>query len=498
MRTSRLCASVFLGSLLLEVAWIAAVPPFRNSDEFDHAYRAVSVAHGHWGASHEPAVSGRGHLVTVTPGIVKDATPECERLDYTGPDNCHPVERVGAEAVLVASGAARYNPVFYWFIGTAALPFDGAPALYVMRLTSALLCSSLLAAAAWTTTVWATSWWGPLSIAAAMTPVAVYSNSVAAPNGVEISAALGLWCSIVGLSRVDPGAARPLLVSACAFAVPLAGVRGLGPLWLACALAVGLLLVGRRGALSLISRHRRTTALAALTLSAVTVAASAWTLTSGSLVLEQQAAGPLPNAVVETTETVPMWFLQSIAAFPFRDAPAPAVVYAVGGLLLTSLIVAGVIRGGTRVRAAMAVTFFLALAIPLVLQVRAYPVAGDIWQGRYGWPLSMGVVVLSVAALDARPPRGRWLGPLLLVGVLGFVVAHSTSVTAVVLRELEASPLSGDSRWWVLPPWILAVMSSLGVLIWLSGSLASRPAPVNRGHGEALTAEPPGHQTIGI
>jgi len=483
--------------MLLELAWIIAVPPFGNSDEFDHAYRAVSVAHGNWGASDKRAVNGRGDLVTVTPGIVSDAAPECERLAYTGPDNCRPVKRVSDDAVLVASGAARYNPVFYWFIGTAALPFDGAPALYVMRLANALLCSTLLAAAAWTTTRWAASRYGSLAVAAAMTPVALYSNSVAAPNGVEISAALGLWCSLVGLSRVKLAAARPLLMSASAFAVPLAGVRGLGPLWLACALIVGLVLVGPARAVSLRAMHPRATGFSALTLVAVTLAASAWTLTSGSLILEEEEAGPFPNPLANTLESVPLWFLQSIAAFPFRNTPAPALVYGLVGLIIATLIVAGVIRGGTRVRAAMAVTFLLALAIPLVLQVRAYPVAGDIWQGRYGWPLSMGVVVLSVAALDARPPRGRLLGPLVLVGALGFLVAHSASVTAVVLREVEASPLSGDSRWWVLPPWVLAVMSSLGVLIWLSGSLASRPAHAASYRAQALSAEARDHQTLG-
>lgn len=39
---------VFLGALLMQAAWIVAVPPFRGSDEFDHAYRAASVADGAW------------------------------------------------------------------------------------------------------------------------------------------------------------------------------------------------------------------------------------------------------------------------------------------------------------------------------------------------------------------------------------------------------------------------------------------------------------------
>src|SRR3712207_2367380 len=132
-------AWVFLGALLLQVAWILAVPPFRGVDEFDHAYRAGSVAGGEWVSLGTEAAQGRGDLVRVPAGIVRDAGPVCSSYGYTGPDNCSPVARLDGDEVTVASAAARYNPLFYWVVGTPARPFDGVTALYVMRLTASLL-----------------------------------------------------------------------------------------------------------------------------------------------------------------------------------------------------------------------------------------------------------------------------------------------------------------------------------------------------------------------
>jgi hypothetical protein len=37
----RLPALLVLGALVMQAAWILALPPFRGADEFDHAYRAT-------------------------------------------------------------------------------------------------------------------------------------------------------------------------------------------------------------------------------------------------------------------------------------------------------------------------------------------------------------------------------------------------------------------------------------------------------------------------
>ena len=227
---SRAGLLVFVGTLVLEAAWILAVPPFRGSDEFDHAYRAAAVAHGEWKAE---SAAGDA-MVTVPLHIIEAANPVCESMPYTGPDDCTPQNILPDGTGTVVSGAARYNPAFYWFIGSLAEPFTGYPALYVMRAVTAILCAALFALAAVAATISSRiglALVGPLVVA---TPVALYSGSVAAPNGVEISAAMLVWCALLGMCRNDvtPSQHRTLVWLSVIGSVPLVTVRSLGPLWL--------------------------------------------------------------------------------------------------------------------------------------------------------------------------------------------------------------------------------------------------------------------------
>ena len=100
---------VFLGALLMQAAWIVAVPPFRGSDEFDHAYRAASVADGDWMPT-TPAPDGRGDLVAVSPALVAAAQPVCLTYEYVGPDNCYPVSEQSDGKVLIATAAPATVP----------------------------------------------------------------------------------------------------------------------------------------------------------------------------------------------------------------------------------------------------------------------------------------------------------------------------------------------------------------------------------------------------
>src|SRR5689334_13456598 len=118
--------ALVLGCLLMQFAWVIALPPFRGTDEFDHAYRAAEVAGGEWLSDRPMAEHGRGHLVAVPRSIVTAAHPICASYAYTGVDNCTPVRTLDDGRVLVASAASAYNPLFYWVVGIAAKPFEGA------------------------------------------------------------------------------------------------------------------------------------------------------------------------------------------------------------------------------------------------------------------------------------------------------------------------------------------------------------------------------------
>eukprot|EP01032_Pedospumella_encystans_P037442 gene37442-42408_t len=122
-----------LGSL--NTAWVLALPPFRGSDEFDHAFRAAGVASGQWRLE-SMAESGRGMVVRVPQGLVEAASAQCESLPYTGKDNCQPIEEHADGDVDIATAAGAYNPVYYWIVGTAGSWVDDASSLYAMRTAS--------------------------------------------------------------------------------------------------------------------------------------------------------------------------------------------------------------------------------------------------------------------------------------------------------------------------------------------------------------------------
>ena len=113
----KLPALLVLGALVMQAAWILALPPFRGADEFDHAYRAASVAHGEFIADAGPTTQSRGRLVEAPRDLIDAATPVCESYPYTNDELCTPGQSVGNGYSTVASGAGRYNPLFYGAIG---------------------------------------------------------------------------------------------------------------------------------------------------------------------------------------------------------------------------------------------------------------------------------------------------------------------------------------------------------------------------------------------
>ena len=209
-------ACLLVGVALVQTAWILAVPAFRGIDEWDHAYRAAAVAHGEWRADPTAATRGTGALVRAPDDIVAAAQPECERLPYTEPEDCEGSPN-GDGTTSIASGAGRYNPLFYAVVGYPSLPFEGAAALYVMRAMAAALCLLFLGMAVACMRTWVGSPVAPVATVAALTPMVMFTTTLAAPNGVEIMAGLAWCCSLLALSRRGLGRPDPgLLVVAAA------------------------------------------------------------------------------------------------------------------------------------------------------------------------------------------------------------------------------------------------------------------------------------------
>jgi hypothetical protein len=435
--------------MLGQAAWIFAVPPFRGSDEFDHAFRAAGVAEGQWHLD-EAAAHGRGLLVWVPARLQQAASAQCASLAYTGHDNCHPVaERDGQ--VQVATAAGGYDPTYYWVVGTAAKPFQGATALYAMRVATALFTAVLLGVGAGVFALVGVGRWATLGVVAALTPQVFYSSVVAAPNGPEVCLGFVVWACLLALVRgtLPARTERVVLGLGVAAAVPLAFMRFLGPLWIVCIVLSVLVLHGRGPVWALIVRRRRELSAGAVLVGLATCWWAAW------LVLSHHYRTP-PGVVPEGGQRpdlklvldVPLWILQMIGSFPYKDQPAPPWTYPLA-LFVIGLLTVLACRGvAGRLEARRMRWVVVAVPVlPLVVAAAFMPSVGAVWQGRYELPFVIGILPVCGLILDERrfAPKGHTL--LAVTCLIAIGVCQVASVVHVMRMELVRSVSTQHSGW---------------------------------------------------
>ncbi len=433
MSPRKVFALVLAASLLLQAAWILAVPAFRGIDEFDHVYRAEAVAHGQL-LDHGPAEEGRGGLVTARRSVVEAAGPVCRSYAYTGPDNCRVVQGLEDGTVTVASAASRYNPVYYALVGFPAQLADGATAVFVMRAISAVMCSLLIAWAAVVTVRRSRTHWPLLALLLAATPVLMYSTVVAAPNGMGYAAALLFWAS--GLGIVD--GQRPVPFGALVVGSSLVMVaHPTGPVWILVGVVALACLHPIHSWLATITADLSAWMGTTVALLSVALGSSAWIIfakpNARGRELGEVAHGSLPSS--ELISGLMVWPFQTIAAFPIRNEMAPVPVYVLWLLLFAALMIVAMRAASARVRTALTVLVTVWFAVPVALTYWSYNTEGVAWQGRYALPLAVGLTALAGYALDRRhsSPTPFAMGIL----VLGCAAAHVLSVLTVAAREAE-------------------------------------------------------------
>jgi predicted membrane protein DUF2142 len=455
--------AVLIGVVITQFAWIWGTPPFRGIDEIDHAFRAASVALGDIRSTHLP-VDGRGALVEVPPGLAADARAQCESLTYNGTSNCIPEEILPDGNVLIASAAASYSPVFYAVIGTIARPWDGVVALYVMRSSASLISALLLALATWCLMTRSRTSWPLAGLLAGLTPMALYTSMLPAPNGIELAAATVLWCALLGIQGAAARSHGRLLASAALAGGILGSVRPTGPL-IALLIVGFVVLVDPRGTRRLV-RRRWKGALAGVFATLVgTIYQVDWAVTHPPVSGGGDDSRPFDLGVI--LEQGVLWIFQWIGAFPFRNQPASPVTYIACGTLILVVFADGVRRGDAKRWAAIAVVV-TCMVLPLLCTLVTFTKLGTFWQGRYALPLLIGAPILMGLALDRPEGEARALG--FLVPLLGFV---GTSAAVIHMVDLELQrPVSAADPHWQAPPADAVVLLAVAAAATFSCALA--------------------------
>ena len=450
---------VVAGLMILQTAWIITVPPYRGIDEFDHVYRAASVAEGQW-RPQVAARNGRGLEVTIPKGIVTAASGQCEALDYTKPGNCHPIRLEDGGRVVVATAAGAYIPVYYASVAPAARLFKGPAVVYAMRGMTALLMALGVGLAAYCLALAGARRWTRFGLLVGMTPVFVYSTILPAPNGLEMVAGLCLWASMVAL--LADGAERRrdglLLGIATVSGSLLAVTRMLGPMWLGFIVLTILVWFGWPRAWEVIRRRPRAMFAAALLIAASSATNVWWMMSTRVTGTSSDVASDAP---VKLGAQPVVWVLQIIGAFPTRTEPAHPAVYVTYMSVFVALTVAALLVATPRARIVLGLMAATIVLLPIAISLATVGTHGLIWQGRYGLAFAMGLPLLAGLALDRRSTRQQ-ASPALYMGCALLTVAHGWSVIGVRLGENVNQVSLANDAWLAPSPIALGALVVLG------------------------------------
>jgi hypothetical protein len=400
--------TVWLTSLvaffLLGACWAVAAPFGGTYDEESHILRGASTWYGQVRVDPTAAKWHSGGYVEVPASLAPPhqgcmlRSPQPTKRPSAA---CLGTPSTSHRMVRQASGAARYNPLYYLAVSWPMRLSPDMTGIIWSRLVSALLSALMFASAFTIGWRFRQSWVLPSAVVLIATPTELNLAGSINPNGLEIAAAVLFWTALLVLVRADPlpdrRYLRHLVLLACVAGVPLISMRQMGPL-LALTAAVACALAARRGRLRDLLRARPVRWGAGF-LTVVAVLGVVWTLTSGVLHTGYVKYTPTPWQTVMQNILVNRsgdWARQVVARFYGAVAPPDWVIY-LWYLLAGVAVVAGLLIAGWRLVLACLATLGFAATLAVVLELRYYDASGTTQQGRYYLPIIAGAVLLAAS-----------------------------------------------------------------------------------------------------
>ena len=444
---------------VLMSAWAFYVPAMAAADEPAHMWKAVATVRGQ---VVNPEILGTREVAI--PEMYRDAQDfMCNAFHPDTPESICDVSKVFTQETpegvrQVVSPAALYNPLYYGIIGWPSLLPDNLVNIYLMRLISATI-SALFFAAGFRALRQADM--PALSMVAAtavVTPSAVFLCSVINPQALEISAAFALWCQLLLVIRKPAPELLGRRMWLLAFiTVMFANSRGLSPFFLALIVISCVSLQPWRFTWRVIKDRRSWLPILVAFLG--TVAASAWVLVTNGL-----EGGGGPDAAPEllfrrvfkgTLYSTDTYIQQIVGTFGWMDTVMPmwwVIMFSVA--FVASMLLVWTVGSWRERTVALGTGLVFCVLVPAVLHGREARVIGWMWQGRYIFPVLIGLPVLVAFVLQARLshrriPMGR---RLLLSWALLFVVTHVAGLIITMHRYING--IYGSWRYITKDSWL--------------------------------------------
>ena len=444
---------------VLMSAWAFYVPAMAAADEPAHMWKAVATVRGQ---VVNPEILGAREVAI--PEMYRDAQDfMCNAFHPDVPESICDVSKVFTQETpegvrQVVSPAALYNPLYYGIIGWPSLLPDNLVNIYLMRLISVTISALFFAVGfrALRQADFAARSGGCANAFA--TPSAVFLGSVLNPQALESRAAFALWCQrLLVIRKPAPELLGRRMWLLAFITVMFANSRGLSPFFLALIVISCIALQPWRFTWRVIKDRRSWLPILVAFLG--TVAASAWVLVTNGL-----EGGGGPDAAPEllfrrvfkgTLYSTDTYIQQIVGTFGWMDTVMPmwwVIMFSVA--FVASMLLVWTVGSWRERTVALGTGLIFCVLVPAVLHGREARVIGWMWQGRYIFPVLIGLPVLVAFVLQARLshrriPMGR---RLLLSWALLFVVTHVAGLIITMHRYING--IYGSWRYITKDSWL--------------------------------------------
>lgn len=454
---------IFLLLSALTVLWSLATPLMAYPDEPVHTVKAAAVARGQ--ILPAPGTSfGHGVHVQVPSYIANLQAQTCFIFLRDRHAGCAPDVAADDNYLTIGvTSAGLYNPMYYWIVGFPSLFMSGAPAIFAMRILSALISAAFYAAGFTALSRLRHPKWPIVAAAIAMTPMVFFLSSGINPNSLEVAATMAAFCGFLvvlensGQLRV----VRPAVIAVAVSCAALANTRSVSLVWLLCAFIVAGLCYRWKDFTAL---FRNKLVVMMIALAAVGVALG---LVWNVLMLNAPpSAGEAPLGISNATGEIRPYnaFLtmldrsfdyvaQYIGVMGWLESSLPQAVFMFWNLLLLLTLLMVFLIRHWRLRMAFLVALAMLVLVPALMQAALVASVGFIWQGRYSMPLFMiAVIAAGMCFRFRRFPLGRSSEAMARLLLVAAVVAHVYGFLYVLRRYVVGIPDSGNWQTMITVP----------------------------------------------
>lgn len=469
--------------------WSLATPLMAFPDEPAHSIQAAAVVRGEIGIA-EGSSFGHGVHVEVPAYIAGLHALDCFKFHPDVTADCAPDVTNDTFPAIGVTTAAGYNPFYYMIVGLPTLVLSGAPAIYGMRLVSAILTAAFYAAGITSLTQMRRPFWPVAFAGVACTPMILFLSGGVSPNALEIAATLAAFaglCAILDTAdkRILP---MPALVGVVAAMSALANTRQIALVWMLCTVVVALIAFRHPNLRALFTERR-----VWIGIGAIFVAVVAGVLWIYSMLHAPASQGTAPIGIINPAPGIAPYqafitmlditfdFIpQYIGVMGWLDTPLPVLGMLFWTAAFVALLISSFFIRPRRARWVVWFAFALLAIVPGFLQASLITTMGYVWQGRYNLPLVVVCfVVTGIALRNFRAPTRSvprrftlvvlWFGALSHVFAFAYVLRRYTvgvrnygNWQTMVTDPSWQPPLS----WPVLFGLYCMVIAAAAVLLW--------------------------------